>query len=967
MNGQLTLSRGRMHAASNKADVSRSGWGDVNRLCAIILMSVVLMAITVNRTSARTATVLGFVTDADTGQPLAGALIRNGAGSSQTDTDGRFLLSLPSGEQELSVQLQGYQTALVIVSVPSSGGISTDIALQSQFREGDRILYAASSRQTAWARARETANPEFKSILASGEMDRLNDFTVRDALIRLPGVQAGRRGEINVRGVGLHRYNVTLDGMRMGSTDPAGRGVDPAIFSREMVHQVELVKVHTPDMDADALAGTVNIKSRQPVGNRELDIRLGGVADPSIFTYAGIGNTASIRYAERYRDDFSMAVNFSWHNDDRGFQTLGLVYDAGDFGNGPEDVIERVSPGLQLDTRNRINSRIQMTYQPSRRTTFDLQAALLSDNRDMDHHRNSRWAGGDWHNPDSTGLAGRRGGYMYEVNSGVSRNRYYSARLRGRHLLDFLHVTYRLGWMQSNLDQTGYQFRFQRQNLDYSIDMSDRIRPLMQISNFRLLEDGTLDRRQLNFEPTIRTLNDQYENHYSGNIDLEVPLSILSLKAGGSARLTRSDRGYEEASMRSTRPFDMMRFEAIPRGAVTVMDHYYIPFILNTQRIQRYVDTNKPTMRIDEDDLHRRSEFGNFYASEDIFAAYGMASLDLGPVTLLGGVRLEHTGATYTGRHAFFNRFGDGGFDNSVEVEESLSYTDLLPNAQLFFSPLDDLRLQLAYTRTMGRQNYHMLAPFLVSNASDTTRFMGNPNLKPDYSQNLDLILEYSVGYNGWISAALFYKELSNMVVLGERQVQESTFHALAIPDGETVQVIERQFVNSDRKAELYGFELSWRQRLYFLPGVLQNMGIHANYTWTHSELEDVRDGESKPLLYQSPHVLNIALDYVQGRFAVQAAYHWTAESLFELPEEQVLAPSVNANTTVYMDRYAEGWQDLSATMGFRISDNFRLWAGASNLLRSERIVYGESRSLYPYETDWQSGIRLNLGLRFTL
>ena len=933
----------------------------------IIITVFCFLFMPVFQANAQSAGVLGQVIDAETGHPLVEVTVRTDARSTQTDPSGRFLLRLPPGEHLLTTQLTGYQSSQENVSVPASGMVTLSIALQSEFREGDRLYNRAYNRDIVQARALETGNPGSRNILTLSEIDRFEDFTVRDALIRMPGVQAGRRGEVNVRGAGLHQYNVTIDGLRMGSTAPAGREVDLDIFSREMLHNVELVKVLTPDMDADALGGTVNVNSWLPVGNRELDVRLGGVANPAIFTYSGLGNVASIRYAERYRDDFSMAVNISWQKDDRGFQTLGLAYDAKDFGNGPVDVIERVSPGFYLDERNRLNSRIQMTYQPTLRTTFTAQAAVLNIHRVRDHHQNSRWAGGDWHNPDSTGLAGSQGGYTYGLYSREARDQHVMAQLQGRHLLDFIHVEYRLGWIQSNLDQRGYQISFMRERLDYAIDMSDRTRPTMQISNFRLLEDGTLDRRQLNFEPTDRIMDEQLESRYSGRVDFEVPLSWISFRAGGNVQMTRSDRGYQEAAMQPTRNFDMMRFEAIPRGSITIMDHYFIPFLLNSQRIRNYVETNRPTMRIDEDDLHRRTELHNFYIAEDVYAAYGMTKVDLGPVTLLGGVRLEQTDATYEGRQAFFNRFGEGGFDSSVDVEESVSYSDLLPNAQLFFSPLEDMRMQLAYTRTMGRQDYNLLAPFLVSNASDTSRFMGNPNLKPTYSENLDFILEYALGYQGWISAGLFYKELTNMVVIGERQFSASSFPNLTIPEGETVQVTERQFINSDKKATIYGVELSWRQRLHFLPGALRNLGVYANYTWTQSELENARDSETEPLLFQSPHVINIALDYVQGRFSVQTAYHRTAESLYELPVEQVLAPSVNANNPVYMDRYGDGWKDLSATLGFRISENFRLWAGASNLLRSERIIYAENRDLYPYETDWQSGIRLTLGLRFTL
>ncbi len=803
-------------------------------------------------------------------------------------------------------------------------------------------------------------------VLAFPQMERFEDYSVRDALLRLPGVQADRRGELNLRGVGHHRYSVSLDGQRLASSDPARRSVDTGILSSDLVRDIELIKVLTPDIDAEALSGVVRVNTWQTAGERALNVRMGGIADPGIFGYTGLGNIGAIQYSEKYRDDFSLAVNLSYHKDNRGYEHLGLIYESENFGDGPVDVIEQVSPGLTLDERGRFNGRIQMTYQPTNRTSFHGYAVILNDDRITDQHRNNRWAGGDWFNPDSTGLVGEQGAYMYNAIMQTSNDRHYLVQLQGRHLLDEVNLDYRMGWTQSDIDQHNYHFSFMRERLNYSINMDDRTRPMMTITNWSLLEDGTLDRRQLTRQPFDRVVDNQLESRFSGRLDMEAPFTLGSVKVGGSAQSTLSDRSYQEMSMLS-RPFDMMRFEAIPRGDITVMDTYYIPFLINTRSARVYVNTNKPTMTINEDDMLRRSEIRNYYVTENVYAGYGMASVKLGPLTLLGGVRLEHTDAVYEGRQALFNRFGDGNFDSSEDVEEAATYTDVFPNAQLLLFPLQNSQLRLAYSKGMFRQDYSILAPFLLSNAADTSRFMGNPALKPVYSDNLDLIFDQVLNTTGSLSLGVFYKELSNMAILKEHILIEETFPLLAIPEGETVQVTQYQYMNSENKATVYGVEVSWQQGLDFLPGWLGNLGMFANYTWTHSELENGRNGEATAMLHQSPHVVNTALDYHYGRFSGQVAYHWTAAALFDLTGEPVMAPSLHASQAIYVDRYGDGWKDLSVSTGFRLSNNFRVWGAATNLLRSNRIIYGEDRDLYPYETDYRSGIRMTVGLRYVL
>ena len=64
------------------------------------------------------------------------------------------------------------------------------------------------------------------------------DYSIEDALLRLPGILRGNVGEINIQGVGYGRYNVTVDGQRLGFTGLAfGREYDTHYnFSKSCTH-----------------------------------------------------------------------------------------------------------------------------------------------------------------------------------------------------------------------------------------------------------------------------------------------------------------------------------------------------------------------------------------------------------------------------------------------------------------------------------------------------------------------------------------------------------------------------------------------------------------------------------------------------------------------------------------------------------------------------------------------------------
>ena len=964
MKSYKTISRYYTHYKCVKSGVL-SGRLKMIRIPLIILSLTIFLATSL---WAQEGFVVGQVLNAKTDHPLANITISSDSGGtySKTDQDGRFVLrGLTAGEHELVVIAPGYVNQQFPITVGEQNTNQISILLQPDFEEGDRLFVEAKEREQASILSRKKSQMSYSAVMGKHEMTRFEDHSVADMLIRLPGVQSDRRKGLNIRGVGPNMYRVAIDGQPIAGSRPASRGFDLGVFSSDLAQDIEIIKITTPDMDAEGIGGIVNVNTWQPVGERELNVRAGGVAETGIFKYTGLGNVASIQYSERYRDDFSMALNLSWQNDNRGFEHLGLDYASADFGDGPVDVIERVSPGITLDDRSRINAQLQMNYQPTARSSFYARSVIASDERTRDRHRNISRAGGDWINQSETGLAGEQGSFGYDALMQTSADRYYLVQTGGRHLLDFIHVDYRLGWSRSDINQHQYYFPFLRERLNFDIDMNDRTRPKMTINNWRLLEDGTLDRRQLSFDPAEKIKNELLEDRYSGRFDIEVPHSFGYLKAGGSAILTRSDRGYEETGMRPIRNFDMMRFDAIPRGQITVMDHYYIPWLINTDNARTYLNTNLPIMRIDDDNTLNRSEYANFYMKEDIYAGYGMFKFEYGPVGVQGGARVEHTAADYEGRNVTFSRFGS--FESSQRVVESVSYTDLFPHVQLFVTPMDGARLRLAWTRNIYRQDYGQLAPFIHSQASDTSRWMGNANLKPMYSDNLDLVYEHNWSHTGAMSIGLFYREFGNGVIIEQRVVEDSNFPHLDISEGESVTVTESQYQNSTDKAKVYGLEVSLQQRLRFLPGYLGGLGLYANYTWSHSEQENVRNGNEMQLLYQSPHVVNAALDYTHGRFVGQVAWHWTAPALHEVAREQAMAPSLNPLQPVYRDQFIDGWKDLSASVGYRLSDNFRVWAAVENLMKSDRKIYGEDREFYPLEMDYKTGIRLTTGLRFTL
>jgi subtilisin family serine protease len=75
------------------------------------------------------ARISGVVTDSATASPLAGVSVRTGNFNATTGADGRYLLTVPAGEHELTVSAYGYDTQTATVTVEEGGALTRNFAL----------------------------------------------------------------------------------------------------------------------------------------------------------------------------------------------------------------------------------------------------------------------------------------------------------------------------------------------------------------------------------------------------------------------------------------------------------------------------------------------------------------------------------------------------------------------------------------------------------------------------------------------------------------------------------------------------------------------------------------------------------------------------------------------------------------------------------------------------------------------
>jgi len=110
----------------------------------------------------------------------------------------------------------------------------------------------------------EAANLEV--VQSRQEIARYPDVRLGESLKRLPGIglqyNQGQGLYASVRGIDPNLVGVTFGGVRLPATDALGRHVSLNQIPSDLVSQIVLTESNTPDQDAEALGGTIELTPR---------------------------------------------------------------------------------------------------------------------------------------------------------------------------------------------------------------------------------------------------------------------------------------------------------------------------------------------------------------------------------------------------------------------------------------------------------------------------------------------------------------------------------------------------------------------------------------------------------------------------------------------------------------------------------------------------------------------------------
>ncbi len=369
------------------------------------------------------------------------------------------------------------------------------------------------------------------------------------------------------------------------------------------------------------------------------------------------------------------------------------------------------------------------------------------------------------------------------------------------------------------------------------------------------------------------------------------------------------------------------------------------------------------------------SRLAGEFTREEELSGYVETGLKFGKLDVIGGVRIANVKTKASKLQRPFLRLADGSTDtafidaNTVIVNFDDTVTDVLPRVLANYRQSDNLVFRGGYYFTVARPTISDLSasPRISlslrptggpsGNQPTLNVDQGNPGLKPAFTHNFDLGAELYNDNVGVIKFGLFYKRVENFLQSNTSSTSEA-LEGITLPDDPRFQNLPSDIFiqvnrpsNADGIAEIWGAEAAIEHRFSNLPGLLDGLGVYANYTFSDSSRDAALTWSSSPVFDANGVIIGREqLNYVrEAPFAQQSRHSGTAAITYEREDfDASLSYSVQSRRfskfgdsgvgdTFGFDQYIDQADSLDFRAEYRlapaIGGQYRIWVEGQNLL----------------------------------
>lgn len=900
-------------------------------LCSRLVVCALLLFAPSFASAAGSGLVTGVVTNAATGDLLAGARVQveGAAAEATSERGGIFALTAPAGAQMLVVSFSGLEPKRVPIVVPAGGEVAVEVALTAGIYVLEKFTVSGLREGAALAIQLQSQAENAKTVAAT---DTFGNPAANpgELLMRLPGVAvnfvSGEAVEIFMRGMGTSFISLMSDGNNLASSvgTSSSRDFQLTALDTGNIESAEVIRAPTPDLPANAIAGYLNLISRRGFDRRgrRLELTLGtrwtdlySGRSPSkdrpqldlvILSYSDVVD------AFGGRRNLGIALNLGHRSAPTLTDAVGGIGAAAATAghvlptatNGLSSPLLRAfGSGETFAPTHKQNAGLNLDYKLGERSNVYLKQSLnlnVTPEQATIHRQSTSTA---------AAVASFEPGSTYEFQRALpiaaSRSEVFSGQSRKKS------STYAVSG--------GLEHRFAGGAGVFTVDASFSRATTWYPINADLTADVTgigwqVDRRgqpawypafTQTAGPSITDPNSYTPRTYIRRA-YRAPAERSGLRADLRRNLATAAPAYWKAGLRHERDrrrqdTDVQNYTYTgPRGIAPFLGvqfsqaagHYGpFPFLLApglggprdlAERPELWTQTAADAYNSVTSTLQGDARF-----AETINAAYAMGGVKLGVVRVAAGVRVEETrneGTAYRRRtSAAAGTTSIASLPPAQNAGRALAqfaagqftsagdYVKVFPGVHLVAEPWRRLQLRASYHTSITRPAVASLLP--TTNVNEDSRLVttGNPDLQPYTADNFEVAVQRYFEPVGLFEVSVFLKEISNYTRSIDTVVPGGADNGF---EGQFAGYTLRQTQNTGG-ARIRGIEVSYQQQYTFLPGFWRGFGSFANFTYTEAQGDFGTTTFQRRLANQRPRAANAGLSYVGHGAQVRLLANW--------------------------------------------------------------------------------------------
>lgn len=891
----------------------------------------------------------GQVTTFESSAPLSDAkVVVDSLGlKTVTDAAGYFSIDgLPAGQYDVEVSYIGLGRETLSVSVSDDRVASLNFSIGEEAIELDTLVVNGQKLGQAKAINAQRNDNGITELVASDAFGNFPDENAAEVLKRVAGISIendqGEGRYVVIRGIDPDLNNIALDGVTLPSPEGDTNKVALDVIPYEVLERLEIRKTYSPDMDGDAIGGSINLKTISPFdrGGDYGSIKaqwlhnnlVGSNTFGGSFSYGDVfgadnnmGFMISGAYQERELGSNNVEIDGGW------VTTLGQD---GSSGLAPEEIEfreyevtrERKSVAANFEKRygdsNLFYARVSYNYfgdqEFRHRSTIKIDDAI--EDEDI--------ADTGFLSVSPTG--GTIGGFdaiERDLKDRFEEQEIVVFSIGGETRANDWKFKYKLSSSTSEENEPNrinVDYAFEGGDVEIAYDFSDRYRPVVTQNSGASIFDAA----NYAFDKT------EFENNLTEEERTTVKFDAERDFTWGDNKGTFSF-GAKYRTKEKTRDNRLDEYDGslATHNLVDVLDTTSeYPFFTGGGT---YLRTDPQQVRaimfaVPSGDLEPNVEDTNvadYNSEEDVLALYAMSELQVDAWTFVGGVRFEDTDFTTTGAE-----YDDDTETVGLPQTFEKSYSNFMPALNGRYEIDENTIFRFSVSQTIARPKIGEAS--FTSKREDDEKEQGNPELDPYEATNLDLSIERYLASVGRVSASVFYKDIDSFIFEAERPIDG--FDVTRPENGEGGSIL--------------GLELSWVQDLGQYSDALKGFGIQSNVTLTDSEADIFDDGSltefrETPFFKQSDFIANLALTYENERFFFRIAGVQRSEYLDEI------------GGSAADDRYADDNFSLDVKFRYNVNPHLSIFLEGTNINEEPAVYYfGTPDRLSQYdEFSWSS------------